>query len=73
MASEWDFQSPGRVVLGMGDFNEHVGKRIDVCEGVHGGYEIGKKNVEERRLLEFCDEKEVAWQKHGLQRRSQEK
>ena len=59
MGSEWDLQNPGEVVLGMGDFNGHVGRRIDGFEGVQGGYEIGTRNVEERRLLEFCDEKEL--------------
>ena len=27
--------------------------------GVHDRHRIGKRNVEERRLLEFCDEKEL--------------
>ena len=26
---------------------------------MHGGYEIGERNVEGRRLLEFCDKKEL--------------
>ena len=43
------------VVLGLEDFNRHVGRRID---GVHGEYEIGKRNVEKRRLLELCEETE---------------
>ena len=47
------------MVLGLGDFNGHVERRIDGFEGVHGGYGIGKRNVEGRRLLEFCDEKEL--------------
>ena len=59
MASEWDLQSPGQVVLGLGDFNGHVGRRIDGFEGVHGGYGIDERNVLERRLLEFCDKKEL--------------
>ena len=59
MASGWDLQNPSELVLGMGDFSAHVGRRINGFEGVHGGYEIGKRNVEERRLLEFCDEKEM--------------
>ena len=61
MASEWDLQNPGKSWqnLGMGDFNEHVGKQIDGFEGVHGGYGIGKTNVEGRKLLEFCDKKEL--------------
>ena len=29
MASEWDLQNPGEVVLGLGEFNGHVGRRID--------------------------------------------
>ena len=52
--------NPGKVLLGLGDFNGHVGRRIDGFEGVHGGYGIGKRNVEGRRLLEFCDEKELS-------------
>ena len=59
MAREWDLQNPGEIVLGMGDFNGHVGRRIDGFERVYGGYGIGKRNVEERRLLEYCDEKEL--------------
>ena len=53
MASERDLQNPGKVILGVGDFNGHVGRRIDGLKGVHGGYGFGKRNVEERRLLEF--------------------
>ena len=59
MASEWDLQSMGELVMGMGDFNGHVGKWIDGFEGVHGGNGVGERNVEGRMLLEFCDEKEV--------------
>ena len=47
-ASEWDLQNPSEVVLDLGDFNGHVGRRIDGFEGVHGGYGIGKRNVEGR-------------------------
>ena len=43
----------------MGDFNGHVGGRIDGFEGVHGEYGIGKRKVEGKRLLEFCDEKDL--------------
>ena len=28
-------------------------------KGVHGGNGIGKRNAEGRRLLEFCDEREL--------------
>ena len=43
MANEWNLLSPGEVVLGLGDFNGHVGRFIDSFEGVHGGYGIGRK------------------------------
>ena len=59
MTNEWHFQSAGEVFLDPGDFNGHVGRRIDGFEGVRGGYRIGKRNFEGRRLLEFCDEKEL--------------
>ena len=32
MASEWNLQNPGEVILGLGNFNRHVEKRIDVFE-----------------------------------------
>ena len=73
MASEWDLQNPGKVVLGLGDFNEHVGRRINGFEGVHGGYGIGKTNVEERRLREFCDEKELCVANTWLEKKEQRK
>ena len=59
LRSEWDLHSVGELVLlGMGDFNGHVGKQIEGYEGVHGENGIGERNVE-RKLLEFCDEKEL--------------
>ena len=42
-----------------GDFNRHVRKCADGFEGVHGGNGISKTFAEGRRLLEFCDEKEL--------------
>ena len=59
LRSEWDLHSVGELVLDMGDFNGHVGKRIEDYEGVHGGNGIGERNVESKMLLEFCDEKEL--------------
>ena len=53
------YKNPVKWFLVWEDFNGHVRKRIDGFEGEHGGYGIGKRNVEERRLLEFCDEKEL--------------
>ena len=63
MESEWNLQNPSEVVLGIGDFNGHVGRQIDSFEDVHGGYGIGKRNVEGRRLLEFCNKKELCMAK----------
>ena len=63
----------GELVLGMGDFNGHVGKRIAGYEDVHGGYGIGERNVERKMLLEFCDEKELCvanmWFRKGKKRK----
>ena len=47
------------MVLGLGDFNDHVGKCAEGFEGIHGGYVIGKRNVKGRMLLDFCVQKEV--------------
>ena len=38
----------------MGDINGHVGRHIDGFDGVHGGYGVGKSNLEGRMLLELC-------------------
>ena len=47
------------LVLGLGDFNGHVGKCAEGFEGIHGGYGIGKRNAEGRLFLNFCDQKEL--------------
>ena len=52
------FAKPNEVVLSMGDFKGYVRRRIDDFMGVHGGYGIGKRNVE-GKILDFCDEKEL--------------
>ena len=46
LRSKWDLHSVGELVLCMGDFNGHVGKRIEGYEGVHGRNGIGEINVE---------------------------
>ena len=73
MASEWDLQNPSKVILGMGDFNEHVGRRKDSFEGGHGGYGIGKRNVQGRRLRELCDEKELCVANTCFEKKEQRK
>ena len=59
MTSEWDFGSSSEIIISLGDFNGHVRKCAEGFEGAHGRDGIRKRNVEERRLLEFCDEKEM--------------
>ena len=50
LRSDWDLHSVGELVLGMGDFNGHVGKQSEGYEDVHGGNGIGEKNVERKML-----------------------
>ena len=46
-------------VLGLGDFNRHVGKCAEGFEGIHRGYGIGKRNAEGRMSLDLSDQKEL--------------
>ena len=73
LRSEWDLHNMGELVLGTGDFNGQVGKRIEGYEGVHGGNGIGERNMEGKMLLEFCDEKELCvantWFRKGEKRK----
>ena len=73
MESEWGLQNPGKVVLGLEDFIGYVGRAIDGLEGVHGGHGIGKRNVDGRRLLEFCDEKELCVANTWFEKKKQRK
>ena len=59
LASELNLQNPGKIISGLGNFNAHVRRRIDGFESVHGGCKIIERNVEGRRLLEFCREKKL--------------
>ena len=52
--------SSSEIIVSLGDFNRHVGKYAEGFEGVHGGNGVGKRNAEGRRLLEFCDERELS-------------
>ena len=67
MALEWSVGSANELVLGLGNFSNHVGKCAEGFEDIHGGYETGKRNAEGRLLLNFCDQKELcvanAWYK----------
>ena len=50
--------SSSEIIVSLGDFNGHMGKCFEGFKGVHGGNGV-EKNAEERRLLEFCDEREL--------------
>ena len=59
MAREWSMANANEMVLGLGYFNDHVGKCAEGFEGIHGKYGIGKRNVEGRMLLDFCVQKNL--------------
>ena len=59
MAREWSVANEIELVLGLEDFNGHVGKCAEGFEGIHGEYGIKKRNAEGRLLLDFCDQKEL--------------
>ena len=59
MAREWSVANENELVLGLGDFNGHVGKSAEGFEGIHGGNGIVKRNAEGRLLLDFCDQTEL--------------
>ena len=59
MASERSMANANELVLELRDFNGHTGKCAEEFEGIHGGYGTGKRNVEGRLLLDFCDQKEL--------------
>ena len=59
MASEWDLQNPDEMILGLGYFHGHVRGRIDGFEGCPWLVWHWRKNLEGRRLLKFCVEKEL--------------
>jgi hypothetical protein len=44
----------GEIAVICGDFNGHVGERIEGYEGIHGGKGFGKRNPEGEMLLEFA-------------------
>ena len=67
------FKNPGEMNFGLGDFNRHVGTRIDGFEGAHGGNRIGKKSIEERRLVEFCNVNELCVANSWFQMKEQRK
>ena len=59
LVHEWDIKGTKELSLGIGDFNDHVGKKVDGFKGVHGENGIRKQNLEGRMLLKFCDQKDL--------------
>ena len=57
MACKWTLPNPGEMAFSLGDLNGHVQRQVGGFMSVYGGYEIGERNLEVRRLLEFCNEK----------------
>lgn len=39
------------IIMGLADFNGHVGREVKGFESVHGGNRNNNRNAEERRLL----------------------
>ena len=56
------------LVMRLGDINGHVGRHIDGFEEVHGGYGLGKRNLEGRMFLEFCLDNELCVSSKSLKR-----
>ena len=48
LRSEWDLHSMGELVLGMGDFNGHVGKQMRVMRMCMEEMELGREMWKER-------------------------
>ena len=57
MGCQWSMANANE--MGLGDFNGHAGKCAEGYEGIHGGYGIGKINVEGNILFDFCLQKEL--------------
>ena len=55
LSREWTTHHTSELIIVIGDFNGHVGRNIDGCQGFHGVFSIGKGNHEGRMLLEFCE------------------
>ena len=59
MARGCEVENANEVLICLRGFNGHIGKEVDGFEGAHGGFGIGKRNLERRLLLEFCVEKDL--------------
>ena len=43
-----------KIIVVLGDFNDHIGHNAADSENQHGGYGYGVRNKEVKRILEFC-------------------
>ena len=55
---EQDMHSADNLAMCLDDSIGHTGKHIDGIAEVHGGYDVGQRNLEEGMLLGFSLEKE---------------
>ena len=70
MAYKWNLQRSSKMVLGLEDFNGHVGKYIDGFKSVHGGSGFGIRNIEEYSL-NFVMKKNCLLQIHGFTKKKE--
>ena len=56
LEDEWNMHSAGDLYICLGDINGHFGRHID---GFMEGMQVGQWNLEGRKLLEICLEKEI--------------
>ena len=73
MSKVCEMENENEVLIFLRDFNGHIGKKVDGFEGLHGGFEIGKRNMEERLLLEFYVEKGMCLGKSWLKKKDNNK
>ena len=73
MTREWSMEKANELVLGLEDFNGHVGKCAEGFEDIHGGYGIEKRSAEGRMLLDFCDQKELRVENTRYKKRDKRK
>ena len=60
IACKWDFQNCGKMVLGLGCYDQDIGRRNDGFSGVHVGNETGKKTLRKYDCLSFAIKRSCA-------------
>ena len=46
LKGEWDMHSADDLVMCLSEFSGHIGRHVDGFDGVHGGYDVGQRNLE---------------------------